>query len=109
MARPAQDLVAHVERVQDIEREQRDVRGLQHVAAGIEHDLRRLGSFFVRLAARVLAEPRQLRVGELHARELHHVARDQAETVDTELALLIRLVLRARHGRRAPWSAGSAD
>ena len=38
----AHDLIGDAERIQHFEHEQRDMRRLDHVAAGIEHDVRRL-------------------------------------------------------------------
>jgi hypothetical protein len=37
----AHDVVAHVDSIHDVEREQGNVRSLEHVAAGVEHDVRR--------------------------------------------------------------------
>ena len=71
MGRAAHHLVADAERIHDVEREQRDVRRLEHVAAGVEDEIRRR----VRggpLCA--LPEPRQQLVVELQPRNLLHVA-----------------------------------
>ena len=78
------------------ELEQRDVRRLQHVAAGIKDEIRRrLG---VGTVVRFLAEPRQQRRVELHARDVGNVARDLAETFNPGPALLRRFILLPRHG-----------
>ena len=42
MVRPAHHAIGDAERIHDVEREQRDVRRLQHVAAGIEDEVRPL-------------------------------------------------------------------
>src|SRR5712692_10089974 len=105
MARPAQHLVGDAERVHDVERGERDVRGLEHVAAGVEHEIRRLPSLTLpRLrgareggAGRRLAEPGQQLVLELHLRDMGDLARDLAVALDALPALLGRLVLVSRH------------
>jgi hypothetical protein len=38
----AHHVIADAERIHDVEGEQRDMRGLEHVAAGVEHEVRRL-------------------------------------------------------------------
>jgi hypothetical protein len=43
MGRPAHDLIGDAERIHDIERQQRDMRRLEHIAAGIEHEIRCFG------------------------------------------------------------------
>jgi hypothetical protein len=92
------DVIAHVDRVHDVEGKERNVRRLEHVAAGVEHDVGRLGGRPVDGSlTRILAEARKLRIGKLHLGEMRDVARDQAEALDAGLALLARLVLRARH------------
>jgi hypothetical protein len=42
MRRPAHHLVGGAERIHDIKGKQRDVWGLEHVAAGVEHEVGRL-------------------------------------------------------------------
>ena len=44
MRRPAHHLVGDAERVHDVERQERDVRRLEHVAAGIEDEIRPLAA-----------------------------------------------------------------
>ena len=44
MARAAHDMVGDAERVHDVEGQQRDMRRLEHVAAGVEHEIRRVTS-----------------------------------------------------------------
>jgi hypothetical protein len=95
MRRATHDVVAHVDGVHDVEREQRDMRRLEHVAAGVEDDVGRFRGGALR--ARVLAEACELRIGQLHLRKMRDIARDQPETFDAGLALLARLVSGARH------------
>ena len=64
MAGSAHDPIGNTERVHDVEREQRDVRGLEHVAAGVEHEIRRR----VGLCAAFLAQSRQ-ELGRASCRE----------------------------------------
>src|SRR6516162_10378648 len=98
MGRAAHYLVGYAERIHNVEREQRDMRCLEHVAAGVENEIRRLRSVVLRAlgALAPLPQPLQRRVIELDARQLHDFARHFAETVDAVLALdpWIRL---ARH------------
>jgi hypothetical protein len=99
MGRPAHRPIGGADDIHDIERQQRDVRRLEHVAAGVEHEIR--PRFFpggVLRAVGLLPQPRQQLIVELHARDMGHVARDLAETVDPHFALLPRFVCRARHG-----------
>jgi len=93
MVRSAQHLVGDAERVHDIEGKQRDVRGLEHVAAGVEHEIRRRVGLFVAF----LAQSRQHLVAELHLRDVGDLARDLAESLDAVAALVARLVLAPRH------------
>ena len=93
MVRSAQHLVGDADRVHDIEGKQRDVRGLEHVAAGVEHEIRRR----VGLCAAFLAQSRQELVVELHLRDMGDLERDLAESLDAVAALLARLVLAPRH------------
>ena len=44
MGRPAHHLIVGADRVHDVEAEQRDVRRLQHVAAGVEHHVGQFGA-----------------------------------------------------------------
>ena len=95
MARTAQHLIGDAERIHDVERKQRNVRGLEHVAAGVEHEIgRRLG---LGVAAGLLAQPREQFVVELHLRNVGDVARDLAKAVDALTAPLRRLILVSRH------------
>ncbi len=101
MARAAHHLPGHAERVHDVEREQRDVRRLQHVAAGVEHEvrpLRRRARAEARASVGHLSEPLEQRIVELHLGEIVHVAIDQAERLDAALAQLGRRRLRLGHG-----------
>src|SRR4051812_31653275 len=84
MAGPAHHLVADAERVHDIEREQRDMRRLEYVAAGIEYEVRDLGRR--RYRRRFLAEPLQHLAVELQAREHGDVAAEIAVPLHAEAA-----------------------
>ena len=95
MGRAAHDGIADAERIHDVERKKRDVRRLEHVAAGVEDEIRRRVG---RGARCVLPEPRQQRVVELNARHRMDVARDLAKTIDAAAAHRHRVVLGARHG-----------
>ena len=97
MGRTAHHLVAGAERVHDVERKQRDVRRLEHVAAGIEDEIGRRSPAQARLV-RALPQPFQQRVVELEARNMFHIARDFAEAFDALAALRHRVVFGARHG-----------
>ena len=80
MGRSAHHLINDAERIHDVEREQRDVRGLEHVAAGVEYEVRRFG--WCRGRCRFLAEPLQHRVIELQAGQHGDVPADLAEACD---------------------------
>ena len=73
------------------------MRRLEHVAAGVEHEVRRL-DLLAGAAARPLPEPLQQVIGREHAREMRNVAVDLAEAVDAQPAPVLRFVLGARHG-----------
>ena len=97
---PAHHPVGDAERVHHVEGEQRDVRRLEHVAAGVEDEIRLLGRFRVaeppaRLGA--LAEPLQHLAGELHAREHVDVLAELAEIHHALAPARRRLVAPARH------------
>src|SRR5436190_20828851 len=94
MGRSAHDLIGDAKRIHDVERKQRDVRGLEHIAAGVENEIRRL--LPRRIVLCPLPEPFQQHVIELDAGELRHLARHFSKTVDAVLALYGRLS-RARH------------
>ena len=77
----AQHPIGDAERVHDIEREQRDVRRLEHVAASVEHEI----GLRLRLRGvgpRALAEPFQQFVLELQPREMVDVAGNAPEALD---------------------------
>jgi len=57
MGRPTHHPVGNAERIHDIESEQRDVRRLKHIAAGVEYEVRSLVRPGYR--RRFLAEPFQ--------------------------------------------------
>ena len=96
MGWPAHHPISDAERIHDVEREQRDVRGLEHVAAGVEHEIRRLGIALV-ARLRALAEPRQQVVGQLQLRQRGDVAPKIAERVDAAPPPLRQLAGRLRH------------
>src|SRR5580700_5322164 len=106
MGRAAHDTIADAERVHDVERHERDVRRLEHIAAGVEHEVRwRVGPLpsLPRKRGRIrwgLALPQALqeRVVELQPRDLIDVARDLAKAFDTAAALRDHVVLGSRHG-----------
>ena len=80
VGRPAHHLIVGADRVHDVEAEQRDVRRLQHVAAGVEHHVGQLGAR--RLLRRLLAEPDQRVLGKLQPRQHADVLADLAELGD---------------------------
>ena len=86
MGRPAHHLIVGADHVHDVEAEQRDVRRLQHVAAGVEHHVRQFGAR--RRLRRLLAEPDQRILGELQPRQHADVLADLAELRDAGLAPL---------------------
>ena len=102
MAGSAHHIIGDAERVHDVERQKRDVRRLEHVAAGVEHEIGAFAGLGRRTAvqplADALAEPRQIGVVELHARQHIGAVGDQAEILDAFLAPFARLVLLSRHG-----------
>ena len=67
MGRPAHHLIVGADHVHDVEAEQRDVRRLQHVAAGVEHHVRQFGAR--RFLRRLLAEADQRLFGQLQPRQ----------------------------------------
>ena len=89
MGRAAHDLIGDADRIHDVERQQRDVRRLEHVAAGVEYEIGFLAGH--RLVG-ALAQPRQQRVVELHLRQVLHLDRDLAEGFDAGAALRHRLL-----------------
>ncbi len=96
MRGPAHDTVGDAYRIQNVEREKRDVRRLQHIAAGIKDDLGRFR--FLDFGERVLAEARKLGIAQLHPRKRHHVARNDTKPFYALPSPLIRRVLRPRQG-----------
>jgi hypothetical protein len=73
------------------------MRRLEHIAAGVEHDVRQLFIVRGRPAARPLAEPLQRVVAELQMRQDADVLAHAAEALHAELAALARLGA-LRHG-----------
>ena len=92
---PTHYFVGHAERIHNIEREKRDMRRLEHVAAGVEDEIRPLARLwrrpFCKRIGDVLAEPGEFVVVELHAREHIDAVGDQTEILDARLAPLARL------------------
>jgi hypothetical protein len=77
MARAAEHPVADTEPVHDIEREQRDMRRPQHIAASVEHEIRQLVAG--RRRCTPLTEPLQRGVVELQLRQGGNVTAEIAE------------------------------
>ena len=93
--RAAHHVVGDAERIHDVEREQRNVRGLEHVAAGVEDEVR--NRIRRAVAAGLLAQPREHLVAELHLGNVRDLARDLAKSFDPVAALRGRLVIVPRH------------
>ena len=93
MGRSAQHLIGDAERVHDIEGKKRDVRRLEHVATGVEDEIRRR----VGLRGAFLTQSRQDLIAELHLRDMGDLARDLAEALDPVTALFGGLVPASRH------------
>ena len=72
MAGTAHHRIGDAERVHDVERKQRDVRRLQHIAAGVEHEIRHFAGDGHRGGA--LAEPLECGMIELQPRQRGDVA-----------------------------------
>jgi hypothetical protein len=89
-------MIDDAERVHDIEREQRNMRSLEHVAAGVEDEIRRRTG--PRSIVGFLPQTREQLVVELHARDVGDVAGDLAEAFHAPAAALRRLILAACHG-----------
>ena len=74
---------------------QRHVRRLEHVAAGVEHEVRALarlrGRAVLQALVHVLAEPRKFALIKLHARENIHAIGNQPEVFDALLAPIAQL------------------
>ena len=76
LADPAHDLVIDLEQVENVEAQQRDVRRLQHVAAGIKDHVGRAGARFVRRL-----EARQRLGRHLQPRQHPHAAAHRPEAL----------------------------
>ncbi len=89
MGRATHNPVRHAERIHDIERCQRHVRGLEDVAAGIEDKVRTLTGLRSRAilqpSIHILAEPLQFPCVELHPREDIDPVGNQPEIIDSLL------------------------
>src|SRR5262245_28113023 len=77
MRRSAHHPVRDAERIHDIEGEKRDVRRLEDIAAGIEHEVRSF--FWLGYRRRFLAEPLQYLAIELQTRKHGHIPAQTAE------------------------------
>ena len=86
--RPAHHPVAHPHRVHDIQRQQRDMRRLHDVAAGVEYHLRRI------LAVVVPAKPGQRFRRKLQTRQDAHALRHPAKPGKRRLPPLNRCLPR---------------
>jgi hypothetical protein len=94
MRRSAHHLIGDAERIHDVEGEECDVRRLEHVAAGVKNEIRRL--FCATRLLGALPQALQQCVIELDARQMRDLARNFAETIDAIFALYCR-VGPARH------------
>jgi hypothetical protein len=92
---PTHHPVANAERVHDIEGEQSDVRRLEHITAGVEHEVRDFSR--LRHRCRLLAEPLQHVAIELQTREYSHVPAEITEFPNTLTAPVGELILGLRH------------
>ena len=79
--------VVEAEGVHDVEAEQRDVRRLAQIAAGVEHDVDR--AFVAKAAGILVAEACQQVGGHLHAGEHAYTLAHLAELLGADLALLV--------------------
>src|SRR6516164_609149 len=86
--------IGDAERIHDVEGQERDVRGLEHIASGVEDEVRRRGSLW----GGPLAQPAQQLVIELQARYVCHLARNPAKTLDPVPATVVERVLLTSHG-----------
>src|SRR5258706_7893432 len=76
MARSAHDLVSDAEHIHDIEGKQRDMRRLEHIAASVKYEVRRLCGR--RYRCRFLTQPFQYLAIELQTREHRHITAEIA-------------------------------
>jgi hypothetical protein len=65
MRRSTHHPVADAERIEDIEAQQSDMRGLQDIAAGVEDDV---GNLLLAARRRLLAQALEDRIGQLQPR-----------------------------------------
>ena len=83
MGRPAHDFIGDAERIHDVERGERHVRGLEHIAAGVEHEIRPLarlcGRAILQALVYVLAEARRVRSHRAACARAHSPRRQPAE------------------------------
>ena len=95
MGRPAHDPIGHPEGVHHIKRDQRHMRRLEHVAAGVEDEVRPLAGLgsrsILQSLVHLLPEAREFIFIELHARQHVDAVRDQPEILDALLAPVARL------------------
>ena len=96
VTRPTHHVIADTECIYDIKRKQRDVRCLQHVAAGVEYEIWRL----TRLRHRdgFLTEPLQHLIIELQAGKHTHVLAHAAEILHALSAPIRQFILGLRNG-----------
>ena len=91
----AHDAIGHAESIHDVERRQRHMRGLEHIAAGVEHKVRALARFRGRAVfealVHVLAKTCKIVLAQLHACENVHAIGNQPEVFDTLLAPIAQL------------------
>ncbi len=96
MRRPAHHLIVGADRIHDVEAEQRDVRRLEDVTAGVEHDIRQV--LACGLLRRLLAEPDQIAFRELQPRQHGHILANLAELGDAGLAPFGHVLRCPQHG-----------
>src|SRR5262245_32078043 len=90
MRRTAHDTISHAESVHNVERRQRHVRRLEHVASGVEHKVRALAWFSGRCTfealAHMLTKTCKVTLIQLHACENIHAVGNQPEVLNALLA-----------------------
>src|SRR4029079_978693 len=87
---PAHDAIGHAESIHNVERRQRHMRRLEHIAAGIKYKIRTLAGFrgraILETLVYILAKTRKIMLAQLHARENIHAIRNQPEILNALLA-----------------------
>ena len=95
MRRPAHDPIGDAERIHDVERGERHMRRLEHVAAGVEHEVRAFarlcGRAILQALVHLLAEACEFGFIELHARENIHPVGNEPKILDALLAAIAQV------------------